>query len=217
MKIQSPWMGRIKGSAGNMTGCKVYDKNVMRAKAFEVSNPNTPAQQTQRNFFKELTALCTDFSEEQLRTLFPQKPKTMSRRNAIAKQISESYEINAGVKSIDYASIDTLGNASVMDFGETTFDWNGGSPTVTLDNSVKQLTEYADNYFFVVLVNVTKGEISMQPASAKVSVGVLNAAVPTTWASTDTINALPFITDGKIPLVGFGTMGVTKRQAHKND
>ena len=216
MKIQSPWMGRIKGSAGNMTGCKVYDKNVMRAKAFEVSNPNTPAQQTQRNFFKELTALCTDFSDEQLRTLCPQKPKTMSRRNAISKQISESYAVAGGVKSIDYADIDTLGNASVMDFGETVFDWNGGAPTVTLDNSVKQLTEYANNYFFVVLVNVTKGEISMQPASAKVSTGVLSAAVPTTWASTDTINPLPFITDSKIPLVGFGTMSVTKRSARKN-
>lgn len=217
MKIQSPWMGRIKGSAGNMTGCKVYDKNVMRAKAFEVSNPNTPAQQTQRNFFKELTALCTDFSEEQLRTLFPQKPKTMSRRNAIAKQISECYEINGSEKTIDYDAIDTLGNASVMDFGTTVFDWNGGAPTVTLDNSVKQLTEYANNYFFVVLVNVTKGEISMTPASAKVSVGVVSPGVPVTWASTDDINALPFITDSKIPLVGFGTLGVTKRQAHKND
>lgn len=216
MKIQSPWMGRIKGSAGNMTGCKVYDKNVMRAKAFEVSNPNTPAQQTQRNFFKELTALCTDFSDEQLRTLFPQKPKTMSRRNAISKQISESYAVAGGVKSIDYSDIDTLGNASVMDFGETTFDWNGGSPTVTIDNSVKQLTEYANNYFFAVLINVTKGEISMQPASAKVSTGVINAGVPTTWASTDTINAIPFITDSKIALVGFGTMSVTKRPARKN-
>lgn len=217
MKIQSPWMGRIKGSAGNMTGCKVYDKNVMRAKAFEVSNPNTPAQQTQRNFFKELTALCTDFSEEQLRTLFPQKPKTMSRRNAIAKQISESFYMDGGAKRIDYDAIDTLGNASVMDFGETEFDWNGGNPTVTLDNSVKQLTEYANNYFFAIIINDTKGEISMQPASAKVSVGVINAAIPTTWSSEDDIHAIPFITDSKTSITGFGTMGVTKRPAHKND
>ena len=57
MKFQSPWMGRVSGSAGNMTGCKMYSSNVMRAKAFEVANPNTEAQQVQRNYFKDLTGL----------------------------------------------------------------------------------------------------------------------------------------------------------------
>ena len=47
-KVQNPIIGRAKGSAGGMTFSKNYDKNVMRAKAFEVNNPNTQAQQTQR-------------------------------------------------------------------------------------------------------------------------------------------------------------------------
>lgn len=218
MKIQSPWMGRIKGSAGNMTGCKVYDKNVMRAKAFEVSNPNTPAQQTQRAFFASLTNLCSDFSEAQLRTLFPAKPKTMSRRNAISKQIAESYEVNGTTKSIDFSDIDTLGNASVMDFGVTTCAVDSGAFKVTLDNSVKQNQELASNDFICAMINVTKGEISLTQSCAAVSVGVLTPAIPTTWSLDDEVNAIPLITNSKngdIALVGFGTMLVAKRPARK--
>ena len=218
MKIQSPWMGRIKGSAGNMTGCKVYDKNVMRAKAFEVSNPNTQAQQTQRGFFAELVALTSDFSDEVLRTLFPNKPKTMSRRNALTKQIAESYEVDGTTKSIDYSDIDTLGNASVMDFGVTTCEVSGGAFVVTLDNSVKQNQTYAENDFICAMVNVTKGEISITPSCAAVSVGTLTPAIPVTWSLEDEVNAIPFITEskgGKIALVGFGTLGVVTRPPRK--
>lgn len=218
MKIQSPWMGRIKGSAGNMTGCKVYDKNVMRAKAFEVSNPNTQAQQTQRSFFASLVDLCSDFSEAQLRTLFPAKPKTMSRRNAITKQIAMSYEVEGTTKSIDFADIDTLGNAPVMDFGQTTCEVSGGAFVVTLDNSVKQNQELADNDFIVAMVNETKGEISITASCAAVSVGTLTPAIPVTWSLSDEVHPIPLITEskgGKIALVGFGTMGVINRPARQ--
>ena len=208
-------MGRIKGSAGNMTGCKVYDKNVMRAKAFEVTNPNTPAQQTQRAFFAELTAVCTDFSDELLRTLFPQKPKSMSRRNAITKQIGANYEVNGTTKSIDYSTIDTLGNAPVMDFGITTCAVVNDAFRVTLDASVSTNQQLGDYYFFVAMINETKGEISITPSSAKVSTGYVEPSIPATWSLADTCHAIAFITGSKVPLVGFGTMGVTKRPARQ--
>lgn len=211
-------MGRIKGSAGNMTGCKVYDKNVMRAKAFEVSNPNTLAQQTQRSFFASLVGITSDFSEAQLRTLFPAKPKTMSRRNALTKQISESYEIDGTTKSIDFANIDTLGNAPVMDFGVTTCEVSGGAFVVTLDNSVKQNQELASNDFIVAMVNETKGEISITASCAAVSVGTLTPAIPVTWSLEDEVHAIPFITESKngaIATMSFGTIAVVNRPARK--
>ena len=220
MKVQNPIIGRARGSAGGMTFCKNYDKNVARAKAFEVSNPKTTAQQTQRAFFAQLTALCSDFSEDQLRFLFPSKPKTMSRRNALGKQIAQSYAIDGTEKTIDYSDIDTLGNAPVMDFGITTCEVDNGAFVVTLDNSVKQNQSLGDYDFVAVMINETKGEISMTTSSAAVSVGVLTPAIPTTWSLSDTVHAIPLITnskDGKIALVGFGTLGVTKRPARKND
>lgn len=207
-------MGRIKGSAGQMTGCKVYDKNVLRAKAFEVSNPNTPAQQTQRKFFADLTALCSDFSDELLRTLFPQKPKTMSRRNAITKQIAVCNTMSGSDKVIDYNAIDTLGNASVMDFGDTTISVAEGILTVTLDDTVIPVAALKDNYFFCVIINETKKEIFTPVEFNTVQVGELVFSMPSTWDSDDTMRAIPFVTDAKTAPSGFGTMSVTKRPPH---
>lgn len=220
MKVQNPIIGRARGSAGGMTFCKNYDKNVARAKAFEVSNPKTQAQQTQRAFFAELTALSSDFSDDQLRFLFPNKPKTMSRRNAISKQIAQSYEVHGTEKSIDFADIDTLGNAPVMDFGVTTCEFSQGSIIVTLDHSVSTIPSLGGYDFVVALINNTQGKISLTTENAKVTNGSLSPDTPTGWEVTDSISAIPLITNstnGKIATVGFGTMSVAKRPARKND
>ena len=110
MKTQNPWMGRVRGSAGNMTGCKVYDKNVLRAKAFEVSNPDTDAQQTQRDFFKEVAAIVATVSEEELRSLFGIKPKAMSRRNALSKQVAAAFSVEDNEKHVDFSKLQAIGN-----------------------------------------------------------------------------------------------------------
>lgn len=218
MKVQNPIIGRARGSAGGMTFCKNYDKNVARAKAFEVQNPKTQAQQTQRDFFASLTALCTDFSDDQLRFLFPSKPKTMSRRNAISKQIAQSYSIAGTVKSIDFEDIDTLGNAPVMDFGVTTCEFSNGHINVVLDASVQANQSLAGYDFVAAIVNETKGAISLTTENGEVSDGSIIMDIPSGWETTDTIHAIPLITNskgGKVAIVGFGSMAVTKRSAHK--
>ena len=220
MKVQNPIIGRARGSAGGITFCKNFDKNVARAKAFEVSNPKTTAQQTQRAFFAELTALCSDFSEDQLRFLFPNKPKTMSRRNAISKQIAQSYEVNGTEKTIDFADIDTLGNAPVMDMGTTTCEFSNSKINVVLDASVQANQSLAGYDFVAAIVNETNGAISLTTENGEVSDGSIILDIPSGWETTDSIHAIPLITnsmDGKIALVGFGTLAVTKRNARKND
>lgn len=110
MKGQFPWIGRSRGSAGGMTTAKINDKNVMRAKAFEVTNPKTAAQVIQRDFFKDVQEVCASVTEDQLRSLFGVKPKTMTRRNALSKQIAAAYTITDGVKSVDFSKLLTIGN-----------------------------------------------------------------------------------------------------------
>ncbi|MBR6448855.1 MAG: hypothetical protein IKS96_02715 [Fibrobacter sp.] len=211
MKTQNPWMGRFRGSAGNMTGCKVYDKNVLRAKAFEVSNPNTPAQQTQRSFFKDLSQLIATFNQDELRTLFPQKPKAMSRRNALAKQIAEYYNISDGVKTVDVGAISTLGNAPTMDFGITDFTILNDQITITLDASVSANTNLNDYYFIAVIKDSESGQIAMPVTNAKVSVGTITVDVPASWGNSPTVSVIPLILDTKAAITGFGTVGVLKR------
>lgn len=112
MKTQNPIIGRSKGSAGGMTFCKVYDKNVARAKAFEVSNPKTQAQQTERGFFAQLMGAVATVSEDQLRSIFPQKPKTKSRRNMLTTQLSSAFSVDGTTKSLDYSKIEQFGNGA---------------------------------------------------------------------------------------------------------
>lgn len=213
MKGQFPWIGRSRGSAGGMTTCKINNKNVMRAKAFEVTNPNTPAQQNQRNYFAELTKLSASFTSEQLKSLFPMKPKTMSRRNALTKQLGEDWTTNNGAKVIDFAEINTLGNAGTYDFGTTTCTISGSTISVGLAAAVKADTTIANNYFVAAIINDTKGEIILPITNNKVSTGTLSITAPASWEDTDTIHAIPLVTDSKAAVTGFGTMAVTKRPA----
>lgn len=217
MKIQSPWMGRVKGSAGQMTGAKVYDKNVLRAKAFEVNNPKTAAQTMNRDFFTEVTAICADFSEEILRALFPTKPKTMSRRNAITKQIAAFNDVDGGSKVVDFAAIDTLGNASVMDFGNTSLTKASSAIYVELDASVRAIPQYALNFILVCLVNETKQEFAFPDTLGLVVDGDFTCAYPAGWEQDDAIHAIPMIgnkrfTDETDP-IPFTSMSVLKRPA----
>ena len=213
MKVQNPIIGRARGSAGGMTFCKNYDKNVARAKAFEVSNPKTQAQQTQRAFFASLTALIMDFSDEQLRTLFPNKPKTMSRRNALSKQIGKWYKFDGIKKTIDFEKISTLGNAPGMDMGVTTCEFSNGSINVVIDNSVKNNAVLADYFFIAAIVNETKGEISLPLENGEVGDGSIIMNIPTGWETTDSIHAIPLITDQKssAALTGFGSFIIKTR------
>lgn len=161
MKTQNPWMGRVRGSAGNMTGCKVYDKNVLRAKAFEVSNPDTAAQQTQRDFFKEVAAIVATVSEEELRSLFGIKPKAMSRRNALSKQVAAAFSVEGNEKHVDFSKLQAIGNGAkvttpigISEDGEIDFEQE-----ITLGMFGSNATP--DTSVVLVVFNVTKNSIQI--------------------------------------------------------
>ena len=109
-KVQNPIIGRSRGSAGGMTFSKNFDKNVMRAKAFEVKNPKTTAQMTQRDFFKQVQDITSTVTDEQLRSLFGDMPKSMSRRNALSKQIAAAFSVNGNQKTVDFSKLQAIGN-----------------------------------------------------------------------------------------------------------
>lgn len=110
MKGQFPWIGRSRGSAGGMTTAKINDKNVMRAKAFEVTNPKTAAQVMQRDFFKQVQEVCASVTEDQLRSLYGNKPKAMTRRNLLAKQLFGIFIYVEGEIEINSQSLFAIGN-----------------------------------------------------------------------------------------------------------
>ena len=218
MKVQNPIIGRAKGSAGGMTFSKVYDKNVARAKAFEVNNPKTTAQQTQRAFFAELTALCSDFSDAQLRTLFPQKPKTMSRRNAISKQIAEYWAVEGTTKYIDFADIDTLGNAPVSNLSNADLSISGNDIIIDLSGISATYPDLGDYYVVAVVIDATQKKLIFTLDTAKLSSGEITIPMPDGWTDEDEINCIPLITNSKedVSTKGFGSFIIKVRPEKKN-
>lgn len=214
-KVQNPVIGRTKGSAGGMTFAKVYDKNVMKAKVFEATNPNTAAQQVQRSFFRSVSAQAAVLTPDQLRAIFPSKPKGVSRRNAFFKQLAENTQMVGSEKEMKLADLLTVGNAPTMDMGTTTAAIAGTAVTVTLSDTMQANTLLGDNYFVAMLVNDTQNLVYLDITSAKVSVGAISVNLPDGWEDTDTVHAIPLVTDSKAALVSFGTLSVAERPARQ--
>jgi hypothetical protein len=212
-KVQNPVIGRTKGSAGGMTFAKVYDKNVMKAKVFEASNPNTAAQQVQRKYWKLVSALSAVLTPDQLRAIFPNKPKAMSRRNALTQQLAEHWQMNGSTKEMKLSDLVTVGNAKTMDMGTTTAAVAGTAVTVTLSETMKANTLLGDNYFVAMVVNDTQNLIHLDTTSEKVSVGAISVNLPAGWDVTDTVHAIPLVTDSKTAVTEFGTLSVNERPA----
>ena len=150
MKTQNPVIGRMKGSAGGMTGSKVYDKNVLRAKAMEVNNPRTTAQVTQRNFFAQVQAIASTVTNEQLRSLFGIKPKAMSRRNALAAQIAEAYGVNGTTKSVDFSKLGGIGSGEKVTTPYVEFSNNTTTDNTTITAAMLNVAEGQDPNLILV-------------------------------------------------------------------
>jgi hypothetical protein len=216
MKIQSPWMGRIKGSAGNMTGCKVYDKNVMRAKAFEVNNPNTAAQQVQRGYFADLTKLVASFTPDQLRTLFPSKPKTMSRRNALSKQLAEYNTMEGTEKVIDFANIDTLGNAPTKNLVLTDISFLEHNMNIEWNEEDFVIDNNFELQVIAIVINETKKELLFKNTSSAIGSASLVVDTPSHWDNADSVYAIPFITNTTTQNPDFGSFIIKVRPEKKS-
>lgn len=217
MKVQNPLIGRVKGSAGGMTGCKMYDKNVLKAKAFEVNNPNTPAQQTQRTFFKEVEGYANQLTEEELKFLFPQKPKGMSRRSMLAKQLAEFTTTSGSVKSIDFTSLVTLGNAPTAKFPEISIEYVEESEItiVKWDNTNPYILQHANDNIAVLLFNISRKQIKMWLADVDLADGECTVPADFGEADSEELKAIIFNVGTITSSSTFGTLAIVNRPARK--
>lgn len=216
MKTQNPWMGRAKGSAGGMTASKVYDKNVLKAKAFEVNNPNTAAQQMQRKFFAEATKISNSFSEELLRTLFGQMPKGRSRRSELAAQLMISSVTSLGEKHVNFAGIKQIGNGVKMNVAITHIESATSESVVTWNASDLNIPSGKTPNVLFVVMNKTKGTISVVNSSTLASAGTATAISVVGLTAGDEAYIYPTIeVNGEsVGLRGFGSF-IIKTRAEK--
>ena len=144
-----------------MTACKVHDKNVLRAKAFEVNNPKTAAQTTQRDFFKQVQEIVATVSTEQLRSLFGVKPKEMSRRNALAAQVAAAFSVEGNVKSVDFSKLQAIGNGEKVNTPIASISNGEVTDTTELTPSMFNIPEEGSANIILVVFDTDKNQIKL--------------------------------------------------------
>lgn len=213
MKGQFPWIGRSRGSAGGMTTAKINDKNVMRAKAYDVSNPNTPAQKMQRDFFKQVQKVSASVTEDQLRSLFGVKPKTMTRRNALSKQIASAYTITNGVKSVDFSKLLAIGNGEKINVPIVPIIEGNGDYNVIWPGSNYKQSQGENTTLILVVFDETNSKIVLR------FVNYSNDTFPGEFDGDHLTNIIDgdgygYITEATIPLeeeIPFGSFTIKTR------
>ena len=215
-KIKQGILGGFKGKVGTVIGSSWNGISYMRGIAQSVKNPKTVGQTTQRTFFKEVQDLVAQFSNEQLAFLFPSTPKGMTRRNLLTQQIAAVSVVNDDTKSVDLADINSLGNAPTADLPDVLLAAAGENLTVSWNGASDIRTAHADEYPTVFVANVTKKKVFL--VNSSVALGAsgqasFNVALSAYGEAGDTFSGFMMLTGSKIALVGFGTMGVTKRPA----
>ena len=215
-KIKQGILGGFRGKVGTVIGASWNGISYMRGLAQSVKNPKTAGQQTQRGFFREVMDLAGQFSNEQLAFLFPTAPNGMTRRNALVKQLAAVFAVDGDTKSVDLGNINSLGNAATADLPEVAITAAGENLTVSWDGDSDFRAEHGDEYPVIFVANVTKKKVYLVPSTAAIGTTgdqSFNVGLAAYGETTDTFSGFMLATGGKIPLVGFGTMIVTKRPA----
>ena len=200
-KIKQGILGGFKGKVGTVIGSSWNGISYMRGQAQSVRNPKTPAQMIQRDFFKEVQDLAGQFTNEQLAFLFPNSPKNMTRRNALAQQL---------------ANLNSIGNAATADLPDVTVAVDGSNLAISWSGASDFRAEHADEYPTIFLANVTKKRIYLVNSTAVIGASgeqSFNVGLSAYGEASDTFSGFMLATGSKIALVGFGTMIVTKRPA----
>ena len=215
-KIKQGILGGFKGKVGTVIGASWNGISYMRGIAQSVRNANTPAQQKQRAFFKEVQDLVGQLSEEQMAFLVPNSPKGMTRRNLLSQQIAAVAADNGDTKSVDLANINSLGNAATADMPDVTVAVDGSNLAISWDGASDFRAEHGDEYPVIFVANVTKKKVYLVPSTATIGTEgaqSFNVGLAAYGEAEDTFSGFMLATGGKIALVGFGTMIVTKRPA----
>ena len=217
-KIKQGILGGFKGKVGTVIGASWNGIAYMRGLPQSIKNPKTAAQQAQRAFFREVQDLVGQLSYEQLVFLFPESVQGMSRRNLLVKQLSTDPLVAEGSKHADLADITSLGNAPTADLPDVSIVASRSAVTISWDADTAWRSQHADEYPTICVFNVTQKKIFLVHSTVTVGAsGSQSFSVESDafGIGSSEFNGFMLSTGSKIPLVGFGTMGVINRPARQ--
>ena len=217
-KIKQGILGGFKGKVGTVIGSSWNGIAYMRGLPQSTKDRKSAAQLAQRDFFREVQDLVGQLSYEQLVFLFPNSAKGMSRRNLLVKQLSADPLVAEGSKHADLADITSLGNAPTADLPDVSIVASRSAVTISWDADNDWRSQHADEYPTTCVFNVTQKKIFLVHSTVTVGASGSQSFSLESDAfgiGSSEFNGFMLSTGSKIPLVGFGTMGVINRPARQ--
>ncbi len=216
-KIKQGILGGFRGKVGTVVGS--YWNGIFYMKALPQSTRKggkSGKQKMQQGYFKELVTLSMSLSNEDLKFIYPNKPKGMSRRNLLVKQLAELAAFVGKSKTVDLDSLSTLGNAPTTALPAVTVAVNRDDLQISWEAVTYYRDQHPDDYPVILVANATQQRLfligSSVPlrASGKQSFAV---GLKPYGRERDEFSGFMFVTSQGRSKVGFGTMGVAKRPA----
>ena len=215
-KIKQGILGGFRGKVGTVVGS--YWNGIFYMKALPQSyKKGRSGSKMQQGYFKELITLAMSLSNEDLEFIYPRKPKGMTRRNLLVKQLASYAAVVDKSKIVDLDSLATLGNAPMTDLPAVTVAANRTVLQISWDGVTYYRDQHPEDYPVILVANITQQQLFlvaspvMMKSSGKQSFEV---DLKPYGRERDDFSGFMFATgQGRPSKVGFGTMGVTKRPA----
>ena len=216
-KIKQGILGGFRGKVGTVVGS--YWNGIFYMKALPQNNRKgkSGGQKMQQGYFKELITLAMSLSNEELEFIYPRKPKGMTRRNLLVKQLASYAVLVDKSKTVDLDSLTTLGNAPMTDLPAVTVAANHTVLQISWDSVTYYRDQHPEDYPVILVANITQQQLFllaspvMMKPSGKQSFEV---DLKPYGRERDEFSGFMFATgQGRPSKVGFGTLAVVNRPA----
>ncbi len=215
-KIKQGILGGFRGKVGTVVGSYWNGIFYMKALPQSYKKGRSGNQKMQQGYFKELVTLSMSLSNEDLEFIYPKKPKGMSRRNLLVKQLASYAAVIDNSKTVDLDSLATLGNSPMTDLPAVSVNANRSSLQISWEAVTYYREQHPDNYPVILMANITQQRLFLiaSPVEMK-STGKQSFEVDVKpyGNSQDEFSGFMFATGQGGAKVGFGTLAVVHRPA----
>ncbi len=212
-KIRQGILGGFRGKVGTVVGS--YWNGIFYMKALPQSTKKgRSGSKMLQGYFKELVTLSMSLSKEDLEFIYPKKPKGMTRRNLLVKQLASYAAVVGKSKTVDLDSLTSLGNAPVTDLPAVSVAANRTVLQISWDGVTYYREQHPDDFPVILVANITQQRLFLVASSvAMKSSGKQSFEVELKpyGLERDEFSGFMFATGQGGAKVGFGTLGVTKR------
>ena len=213
-KIKQGILGGFRGKVGTVVGSYWNGIFYMKALPQNYRKGKSGSQKRQQGYFKELITLAMSLSNEDLEFIYPKKPKGMTRRNLLVKQLASYAAVVDKSKTVDIDSLTSLGNAPVTDLPAVSVAANRTVLQISWDGVTYYREQHPDDFPVILVANITQQRLFLvaSPVTMKSSgKQSFEVELKPYGRECDEFSGFMFATGQGGAKVGFGTLGVTKR------